>query len=109
MESKIQSECVKWLWNNYPETRGLFFEINNNPRNAIDGSLRKSMGMIKGVADTCLLWNGKAYFIEFKDEKGKQSKSQEIWQRTIEKQNFNYFIIRTFNEFKLVWETLAEN
>ena len=65
--------------------------------------------MIKGVADTCLLWNGKAYFIEFKDEKGKQSKSQEIWQRTIEKQNFNYFIIRTFNEFKLVWETLAEN
>ena len=28
-ESKLQSECVVWLWNNHPETRGLFFQVEN--------------------------------------------------------------------------------
>lgn len=28
-EAKLQSECVIWLWNNYPETRGLFFAVEN--------------------------------------------------------------------------------
>lgn len=28
-EAKLQSQCVVWLWNNYPETRGLFFSVEN--------------------------------------------------------------------------------
>lgn len=28
-EAKLQSQCVIWLWNTYPETRGLFFSVEN--------------------------------------------------------------------------------
>lgn len=28
-EAKLQSQCVIWLWNNYPQTRRLFFQVEN--------------------------------------------------------------------------------
>jgi len=28
-EAKLQAQCVVWLWNTYPETRGLFFSVEN--------------------------------------------------------------------------------
>jgi len=28
-ESRIQSECVIWCWNTYPQTRGLLFHVAN--------------------------------------------------------------------------------
>lgn len=99
-ESKIQSSCVRWLWNNKPETRGLFFEINNNPLNAVDGANRNAMGMVKGVADTCFLWAGKPWFIEFKDEEGRQTKDQKTWEAKVSQVGINYFIIRDLCSFQ---------
>jgi len=29
MEAKIQSECIIWCWNTYPQTRGLLFHVPN--------------------------------------------------------------------------------
>lgn len=28
-EAKLQSQCVLWAWNTHPETRGLFFAVEN--------------------------------------------------------------------------------
>ena len=28
-EAQIQAACVTWLWNTYPQTRGLFFAVKN--------------------------------------------------------------------------------
>lgn len=99
-ESKIQSECVKWAWNKHPETRGLICEVNNNPLNAVDGSKRKAMGMVKGHSDLNFYWKGKVYFIEMKDAKGRQSKEQKAWEATVAQQGFNYFIIRDLCSFQ---------
>jgi len=105
-ESALQSKCVKWLWNSHPETRGLFFEINNNPLNAVDGANRRAMGMVKGVADTCFLWEGKAHFIEFKDEKGRQSKDQIHWETVVSFAGFHYFIVRCEGDFRTIIEMI---
>jgi len=107
-ENKIQSDCVKWIWNSYPQTRGLFFEINNNPKNAIDGARRKAAGMIAGVADTCFLWDGKAYFIEFKAGQGRQRGEQFDWEITILKAGFDYYIIKTLNEFQALIKNIMK-
>ena len=99
-EAQLQSKCVIWLRNNYPQTHGLFFAVNNNSIHAHAGGTMKALGVIPGVADTIFLWEGKAYFLEFKTPEGRQSKAQREWQETVEKSGFRYEIIRTFEEFQ---------
>ena len=99
-EAQLQSKCVIWLRNTYPQTHGLFFAVNNNSIHAHAGGTMKAMGVIPGVADTIFLWEGKAYFLEFKTPDGRQSAAQREWQRTVEVQGFRYEIIRDFEEFK---------
>jgi hypothetical protein len=89
-----------WLWNEYPQTRGMFFLVHNNAPTKVQASQLKAMGMVAGVSDTVLLWQGKAYLIEFKVEKGRQSEVQKEWQRKVEGHGFEYRIIRSLEEFK---------
>lgn len=99
-ESQLQSTCVIWLWNERPETRGLFFAITNNSENVGRAMQRKSLGLVSGVADTCFLWSGKAHFIEFKTADGIQSIRQKEWQRTVETHGIDYYVVRSFLQFK---------
>lgn len=136
-EAKLQSQCVIWLWNNYPQTRGLFFQVENegmrisskalseeilfiqknitNPTqislacrrvmemckfgNSIAGAQAKAMGLVSGVSDCLFMWKSKTYCFEFKTETGRQSENQVNWQNLIEKNNFEYILIRNFESF----------
>lgn len=99
-EAQLQSKCVIWLRNTYPQTHGLFFAVNNNSIHAHAGGTMKALGVIPGVADTVFLWDGKAYFLEFKTPDGRQSKAQREWQDKINANGFNYFIVREFVQFQ---------
>ena len=102
LESQIQSECVTWLWNEHPETRGLFFAVNNNSEHAVRALQRRSVGLIPGVSDTIFIWKHKAYFIEFKTPIGTQSKSQKVWENKVTGEGFDYYIVRSLEEFKIL-------
>lgn len=106
-EGKIQSACVVWFHNEYPQYRGLLFHCpNQNDRkdsNAIQGAIRKSLGIIAGVSDLILLIQRGIYgalLIEMKDEHGKQSESQRIWQEKVEGQGYKYVLCRSLEEFQ---------
>jgi len=99
-ESRLQMECFVWHWNTYPNQRGLFFKIKNEGTNKITGARDKATGLIAGVADSCLLINGTAVFIEFKTETGKQSPKQKEWQFQIEKAGYMYFVVRSLGHFE---------
>ena len=99
-EAQLQSKCVIWLRNTYPQTHGLFFAVNNNSIHAHAGGTMKSMGVIPGVADTIFLWEGKAYFLEFKTPDGRQSAAQREWQSKVEESGFRYEIVRSEAEFQ---------
>lgn len=106
-EGKIQAECVQWLWNTRPETRGLYIHIPNegNRRSKIDGSIRKALGIVAGAPDTFLFMSRKGYHglaIEFKTETGMQSEAQKDFQRRLEEQCYKYVIVRSLEEFKEV-------
>ena len=103
-EAKIQQEIFTYHWNNYPEQRGWLFMVYNNPRNEINGARMKSQGMVKGVADLCLLVPGEPpIFFEVKNSKGKQSKSQKEWANTVSDSNLgDYFVIRDLEEAKKI-------
>lgn len=104
-EGKIQSKCVAWFWNEYPEYRGLLFHIPNegNRESKTDGAYRKALGLVAGVSDLMLLvacgpFHGLC--IEMKTEIGRQSDVQKEWQLKVEKQGYKYILVRSFEVFQ---------
>lgn len=112
-EAKIQAACVKWLWNEYPETRGLYIHIPNegNRGSDIDGALRRALGLVAGAPDTFLFIARKGFHglaVEFKTEVGVQSEAQKAFQVRLEMNGYKYVIIRSLTEFKkLIKEYLS--
>lgn len=61
----------------------------------------KLTGFKKGVADTHILFpGGHLIFVEFKTATGKQRKEQLDFQLHVESLGFEYYIIRSLEEFK---------
>ena len=115
-EGRIQAECFAWFWNEFPQFRKTLFHVpNENERedsNMIQGAIRKSLGVVAGVADLLFLVARGGYHglcIEMKDEKGTQKPAQKEWQAVVEEQGFKYVICRSFLQFKkIILEYLNE-
>lgn len=110
-EGKIQAECFAWFWNAYPQYRKLLFHVpNENDRadsNIIQGAIRKSLGVVSGVADLLLLVAKKPYHglcIEMKDERGTQKPAQKEWQTIVENQGYRYVLCRSLEQFQAIIE-----
>ena len=108
-EAKIQASCVEFLWNNYPETRGLYIHIPNegNRSSKLDGAMRKALGLVAGAPDTFLFIARHGYFglaIEYKTETGVQSAEQKAFQSRLEQQGYKYCLCRSLAQFKEIIE-----
>ena len=106
-EGRIQAECFTWFWNEFPQYRGALFHIpNENDRadsNAIQGAIRKSLGIVPGVSDLILLvprGTHGALCIEMKDEHGVQRPAQKTWQTLVESLGYKYVLCRSFAKFQ---------
>ena len=86
--------------NEYPELRGCLCYNNNNSVGGLRGKLNKFLGVVKGRSDMVLYYKSFSIMIELKTEKGRQSESQKTWQNLMESQGFEYYIIRSLEEFK---------
>ena len=100
-EDRLQQECFIWFSNDYKMYRGLLFHVPNGGfRLSREAAKLKTMGVVSGVSDLIFLWKGRVYFFELKTKIGKQSKDQIRWESLVKNEGFNYFLIRTFEEFK---------
>lgn len=106
-EMKIQASCVEYLWNNYPETRSLFFHVPNEmdrpDANAMLGARRKAEGVVNGVSDTILMLQRHGFgalCVEFKTADGRQREDQKKWQARVEEAGYKYVICRSLEQFK---------
>ena len=59
-------------------------------------------GVLAGVSDLIFLKNGKSYFVELKDYKGKQSDKQKHFENMVTLEGFKYFLVRSLDEFKKI-------
>lgn len=108
-EDALQQKCCFWMWNAYPRARGLLFSCpNGGTRDPREVNKFKATGLTPGVADLIFLYNTRAYFIELKTEKGYQDAVQRDWQAQVERQGFNYFLVRSLEDFKSLIETLMK-
>jgi hypothetical protein len=107
-EDALQQKCYFWFWNTYPNLRGLLFHVpNGGSRNAREGAKFKQIGVFAGVSDLLFMFDGKTHCIELKNEKGSQSTKQLFWQKRVEENGFNYYIIRTLEDFQKLIKTIV--
>lgn len=67
-------------------------------------AIRKSLGVVAGVADLILLIQKGGYgalCIEMKDENGSQKPAQKEWQALVEAQGYRYVICRNLEQFQI--------
>ena len=99
-EARIQQEIVMFFNNEYPELRGCLCYNNNNSAGGLRGKINKFLGVVKGRSDMVLYYKSFSVMIELKTEKGRQSDHQRDWQYLMKQQGFEYYIIRSLDEFK---------
>lgn len=98
-ESKIQQEIIVHFRNNNLNTNNLIFSVPNESANGREAMYKKSIGLMAGVSDLICINNGKVFFVEVKDDKGKQSEKQKIFQEKVESQGFRYILVRSLEDF----------
>jgi len=100
-ESRIQQEIVVWYNNNYclpkHEPREFILHIPNEGKG--NGKL-VAVGLYPGASDLIFSFRGVIYFCEVKDEKGTQKPNQKKFHKHIEQCGFEYFVVRSLEEFK---------
>ena len=106
-EARIQQECWIWFNNTYPHLRGCLFAVpNGTATSSQQGKLMKETGTYRGVSDLLLMYQGRTTCLELKTLSGYQSVHQRDWQLTIEKQGFEYHIVRSLAEFQRIIKSI---
>lgn len=62
----------------------------------------KKMGMLPGCSDLCIVYNGKAYFLEVKTDKGKQSDAQILFMDNVLRAGCEYAVVRSVGDVEWV-------
>lgn len=100
LETQLQMACVRWFSFEYPKQRDCLWMINNESRSAQEMAKNKKMGLRPGASDLMYLSpKGKLVCIELKWGKGRQSKRQKEWQRSIEAHKAEYHLVSDFQTF----------
>lgn len=106
-EMRLQSECIRLAWNEFPETRNRLFHVKNElerpDANAMLGAKARATGIVRGVSDLILMKKRGQYgalCIEMKTETGRQSSFQKSWQSIIEQEGYKYVLCRSVEQFR---------
>lgn len=78
------------------------FSVPNESKNAIEQSRKIAIGLMAGVSDTIVVLSGKVLFVEFKDDKGRQSDKQFDFEQTVTALGFPYYVVRSLENFKQI-------
>lgn len=107
-EARIQQECVMWFRNNYclsfHDPKCLIFSIPNESENMKDTINKIAIGLLKGASDLVVIMKNLIIFVEVKTEIGVQSKEQIGFENDIKNLGFEYYLVRSLEEFKQMIE-----
>lgn len=95
-ESQIEKEILVYLnsngcfaWKNH--TTGIFDEQAGSYR-------RSSPFAISGVSDIIGLFKGQVFFMEVKDERGRQSDKQKLFESSVTRHGGKYVLVRSVGD-----------
>ena len=95
-EHNIQKSIIRWFRKEYPEY--IIFSTNNEA--CYNNSYFLESGVLQGVSDLVVVLPNKIIFVELKTNKGIQSKNQKQFQTKLNSIGYEYYIIRSLEDFK---------
>jgi hypothetical protein len=114
-ESKIQQQIISYLSHIAIQNNIVFFAIPNESfmmtakmarmpekQMAILNTHLHKMGMVSGIPDLCLLYNGEAYFLEVKNEVGKLSATQKLIHKAFKRCGFTVYVVRSVEDVESI-------
>lgn len=78
----------------------MWYHVNNNQSTPWLGKRAKDAGVKAGVFDLFFFYNGQAYWVELKTEKGRLSKPQREFGKLVDNNKGRWEIARSLDEFK---------
>lgn len=110
-EHDLQVACLKWFKLQYPEYWFIHHIPNERKQSPIAGKRAKDLGTLAGVADVFLPVAKKGFhgfYFEFKSKKGAMTEAQVKFKFEVEKQGYEYELVRDFNDFKVLINNYIE-
>lgn len=102
-EHRIQQEVVKSIRNRFclahHNPRWAIFSIPNDGKSMKEQIRKIATGLMAGVSDLLFIMPERVVFVEIKAPGGVQSKEQIEFQRIVESLGFEYYIVRSVDEF----------
>jgi hypothetical protein len=99
-EFRLHAHCVRYLERVTPDCF-IFHPANGEKRSEATGRKLKAMGVRKGVFDLVLLTpDTRAFFIEFKSEKGELKDEQESFRIWLITAGFQYAVVRSQDDLR---------
>lgn len=102
-EAALQKAVIEHIHKKAPDA--LVFAVpNGGKRNAREAAIMKGMGVMPGVADLLIFWQGRREIypgfgaIELKIDKGKQSPSQEAFEKSWTALGGKYALCRSIDD-----------
>lgn len=111
----LLSEMFKYVFNNYRDTRGLYFHVANEcppyPGESDDSykkrlGHRREIGNVAGVVDHLFYWKGKLYGFDAKTGSGKLEPEQKAFIAGLKEHGGNGWEIRDLETFKKIIATI---
>lgn len=103
-EARIQQEIVMWYKNNYclnhHNPQHIIFSVPNENKSKRETLQKKAIGMMSGVSDLIIIRPKEVLFVEVKTPTGTQSKSQKTFEKIVTALGFNYYLVRSLEEFQ---------
>jgi hypothetical protein len=82
---------------------------NGGSRNKIEAGQLKASGVVAGIPDCILVWKGRAYGFEFKNDTGVLSTAQKEVHAAWQGQGVPVEVIRTLDQFKTAAEKIINS
>ena len=105
-EAQLQQQIFKWYHNEFctigNNPQHVCFSVPNESSNGKEQVYKKSLGLISGVSDLIIIQPNRIIFVELKTQTGKQSKNQKKFQKKVEALGFEYYVVRSLEDFKSI-------
>lgn len=93
------------LGNHFSDCSKMAFHVPNEGKRT-NGAVMVGKGVVSGIVDYIICYWGVVYFMEFKSSTGTQTVHQKEHQRQLQRQGFNFVIVRSFEEARAYFETV---
>lgn len=101
-EDKLQRAIVEYLDWSLPDDAVVFAVPNGGKRHAREAARMKGLGVKAGIPDLCIVWRGKALFIEVKAIRGVLAQEQRAMIHKLEYCGSLVWVARSVEQVELV-------